>query len=142
MLKPLPFRLALLFLFLLLSSDGYRCHQLAAQQQQLDAVKTNSLIDSSALLLSLLLANNGSLVGGHSDSKFGPVEDPELDMTTVSIYLLPLDLFIARFIIGLNFYFACNEQQQPQLIAHRGYPVEVHQVTTCTGKKIEYILHG
>lgn len=84
-------RSTLLFLFLLLSSHGYYCHQLAAQQQQLNvldqqAVKTNSLIDSSALLLSLLLANNGSLLGSYSDSKFGPVEDPELEMTTVSIH--------------------------------------------------------
>lgn len=83
-------RLSLLFLFLLLSSHGCHCHQLAPKQQQqldVDPVKTNSLIDSSALLLSLLLANNGSLVGSYSDSKFGPVEDPELDMTTVSAYL-------------------------------------------------------
>lgn len=98
MFKLLPIRnrlLAVCFLFLSLASHGCHCHQLAGAQQQqlLDPVKSNSLIDSSALLLSLLLANNGSLVGGYSDSKFGPVEDPELDMTTVRPFLLLLDFY-------------------------------------------------
>ena len=112
-------RSTLLFLFLVLSSHGYHCHQLVAQQQQLNvldqqAVKTNSLIDSSALLLSLLLANNGSLLGSYSDSKFGPVEDPELEMTTVSIHfsfllLLPLYFMACKLtqLVALYIFYPC-----------------------------------
>lgn len=98
------FRYPLGLFVLLFWSPGHYCHQ----QLELDAIKTNSLIDSSALLLSLLLASNGSdALASNADSRFSRMEDPELDMTT------------------------------PQLIAHRGYPVEIHEVTTSDGYILE-----
>lgn len=98
------FRYPLGLFVLLFWSPGHYCHQ----QLELDAIKTNSLIDSSALLLSLLLASNGSdALASNADSRFSRMEDPELDMTT------------------------------PQLIAHRGYPVETHEVTTSDGYILE-----
>lgn len=98
----------LLLLFLLIISVHAEQQQRNRDEEMTRRItQTNSLLIENVALLAGLLVSNNRSV--MSNNQFNPAaaDDPELSMTT------------------------------PELIAHRGYPVEIHLVTTADGYILE-----